>query len=159
MTLISCIKEKSLFFFVWESTCLRSLFPKLSENTIGKTGWKLAKAWFFDLSCTQKFSNLWNLVDISTDALFVNSIRDKHLELSYMASVSLLFSIGSFVTMLFLDASFFAASANSSKESENNTIRRILRMRWGILVFVPLEGSLFFHLETQKKNNLFFWQP
>ena len=98
-------------------------------------------AWILDLSSAQKFSILWNIFDITTDALFINSIRDKHLELSYIASISLMFSIGSFFTMLFLDASFFAASSGNTQESENKTIRRILKMRWGILVFVPLEGD------------------
>jgi len=78
-------------------------------------------------------SFFWLFFDVSTDAVLVNSLVQTHRPLAYIASVSLLFSIGSVVTMTFLDVMSFAANP------EDKALRRVLKMRWGLLVFVPLE--------------------
>ena len=77
-----------------------------------------------------------------------NSIRQVHRELFYISSISILFSTASFFTMNYLDISLFAVESDKR-------LRRTLRLRWGIFIFVPVEGTdifynKFFILQTLK---------
>ena len=132
----------------WGPTIVETLFPQVQgENVMKKYGTSLVLSWFLDLSFLQKMSLVWNIVDIGTDAYFGTTIREVHTELFYISIVSILCSTASFCTMIYLDMCLFAADSDK-------LFRRALRLRWGIFVFVPLEGiwKLFWVLTRDLKK-------
>jgi len=71
--------------------------------------------------------------DIGTDINFTFHILNQYKIISYMCSTSLFVSFCSFLMMLYLDMMLYAFGPNKKK------FRQILRIRWGLLVFVPFE--------------------
>ena len=113
-------------------TLMQSLIPIIGKNTIGLRGAPLWKTWFLSLSFTQKLSLVMTLVDIASDILFTIDIKNTHYSLSHIALISLILSIFSFGTCIFLDLAFFAAIPKDTRG------RRLIRLRWGVLVTFPI---------------------
>lgn len=119
---------------IFDTTFRRSLFPISSgKNVVGKHGYKLFFDWLLKLSCMQKLGWGWQFVDIITGGCFIASILKTHAGIAYAASVFFIFSCIALVVLLILDVSSYAESPLRKDK------RRVLRIRWGILVFVPLD--------------------
>ena len=108
---------------------MESLVPKLGKNQINKYGLKLVWAWFRHLSGFSKLGFFFNLFDIATDIIFVDSLRAMHKTLAYASMIVCVFSTFSFCTLTFLDITSFA------NNPEDKEMRRILRIRYDMSSF------------------------